>query len=84
MGKLRIFRRPVIAPADHVLALHALAAMCPNCASGRAARGLVFSDTFWLNAWYTLLPFLVVALVVRWVVRRVDQGAGEDDPVEIE
>lgn len=44
----------------------------------------MFSDTFWLNAWYTLLPFLVIALVVRWVVRRVDQGGGEDDPVDIE
>jgi hypothetical protein len=67
-----------------VIVLHFLATMCPNCASGRAARGLVFSDTFWPNAWYTLLPFLVAVLVVRWVVRRVDQGAGEDDPVDIE
>jgi hypothetical protein len=46
---------------------------CPDCATARAARDLVFSDGFWVNSWYAVLPFVVAVLVVRWIVRRVDQ-----------
>jgi hypothetical protein len=47
---------------------------CPDCATARAARDLVFSDSFWVNSWYALLPFVVTIFVVRWILRRVDQG----------
>lgn len=33
----------------------------------------MFSDSLWTNTWYALLPFVVVVLVVRSSVRRVDQ-----------
>lgn len=51
---------------------------CPSCATARAARDLVFADSFSTNSWYTLLPFVVVVLVVRWSVRRVDQEVRMD------
>src|ERR1041384_4441752 len=64
-----------IAHPGCVTAHEALAAMCPDCAAGGAARALVFSDAFWVHAWYALLPFIVTMVVARWIVRRVDQGA---------
>lgn len=50
------------------------AALCPDCPPAREARNLVFSETFWTNAWYAVLPFLVVAYLVRWFVLRLDRG----------
>lgn len=47
--------------------LGATLARCPDCPIGRQARELVLADGFWWNAGAALLPFLVVALVVRWV-----------------
>jgi hypothetical protein len=35
---------------------------------------MVFSEELWTNAWCALLPFVVVILMVRWFVRRLDQG----------
>lgn len=55
-----------------------LAAACPDCLVGRQARALVFSDAFWTHTWYAVLPFAVVAFLVRWFVRRLDQG-GDDE-----
>jgi hypothetical protein len=46
--------------------------LCPDCAPGRAAREIVFSETFWTNAAYALLPFVIVVLLVRWIVRWLD------------
>ncbi|MDX2089750.1 MAG: hypothetical protein SFX73_17980 [Kofleriaceae bacterium] len=51
---------------------------CPSCPAGRAARLLVFSDAFWVNAWFALLPFVVCGLVVRAVVRRLNRGEAND------
>ena len=48
--------------------------LCPDCPPVREARALVFSETFWVTAWYALLPFVVVGLVVRVFVRSLDQG----------
>jgi hypothetical protein len=48
--------------------------ICPDCPVGREARSLVFSEDLWTNAWYAVLPFVVVILMVRWFVRRLDQG----------
>jgi hypothetical protein len=68
-----------LAPPAVVLGLHTAALLaCPDCPVGREARSLVFSEAFWVNAWYALLPFLVVALAVRWFVRRLDQGARDE------
>ncbi len=39
---------------------------------------LVFSDDFVTHAWYALLPFAVVAMIIVWVLRRVD-GAAHDE-----
>jgi hypothetical protein len=49
---------------------------CPDCPFGRDARDLVFSDGFWINASYTILPFIIVLLVVRAIVRRIDKEDG--------
>jgi len=54
------------------------AAACPDCPPARAARALVFSHGFWTTAWYVLLPFAVVLLAARWIVRRVDREAHDD------
>lgn len=51
---------------------------CPDCATVQAARDLVFSDSFWTHGWYAILPFAITVLVVRWIVRRVDQGASHE------
>ncbi len=47
--------------------------LCPECPPVREARALVFSEAFWVSAWYALLPFVVVGLVVRVFVRSLDQ-----------
>lgn len=58
-----------------------LEAACPDCPPVRAARALVWSETFGANAWYALLPFVVFGVIVHQVVRRVDRGAaGDDEP----
>lgn len=54
-----------------------LAASCPACLSARAARDLVFSEAFGANAWYALLPFILIGAVVQGVVRRLDPEAVE-------
>src|SRR5512144_2786296 len=54
---------------------------CPNCATARAARDLVFADRFWTNSWYALLPFVVIVLVSRSSVRRVDQELQMDKSI---
>jgi hypothetical protein len=46
---------------------------CPDCAAGRAARSLVISDAFWFRLWCVVLPFVVTALVVRAILRRIDR-----------
>ncbi len=46
--------------------------LCPDCPPSRAAREIAFSETFWTNAAYALLPFVIVVLLVHWIVRRVD------------
>lgn len=45
---------------------------CPDCAVGRAARSLVISDAFVLHLVFVGLPFLVLAMVVRAIARRLD------------
>jgi hypothetical protein len=55
-----------------------LASACPSCPVGREARDLVFSDAFWMNAGVALLPFVIVALAVRWFTRRLDRGDAEE------
>jgi uncharacterized membrane protein len=54
--------------------LLALWGMCPNCEAGRTARDLVVSNEFWPHVLQVLLPFVVVALVIRTASRHVDQG----------
>lgn len=39
----------------------------------------MLSDTFFVNIWYALLPFLVVALAIHWFVGRVDPRDRYDD-----
>jgi hypothetical protein len=45
---------------------------CPSCEAGRAARGMVLSNAFWLYLWAIALPFVVVVLLGRAVLRRID------------
>jgi hypothetical protein len=52
--------------------------LCPECPPVREARALVFSEAFWVTAWYALLPFVVVGLVVRVFVRSLDQEIEHD------
>jgi hypothetical protein len=47
---------------------------CPSCPPALEARTLVFSEAFWVNASYALLPFVVVGVVVHRFVRRIDRG----------
>jgi hypothetical protein len=47
--------------------------LCPDCPPVREARALVFSEAFWVNVWYVLLPFAVVSLVVRVLVQSLDR-----------
>jgi hypothetical protein len=54
-------------------------AFCPSCPTAIEARALVFSDGFWVNAAYAVLPFLVAAFVVHKFVKRLDQGAGHEE-----
>jgi hypothetical protein len=51
---------------------HAFVSLCPSCATALAARDLVFSETFWVNIWYAVLPFAAAGVVVRAFVRRLD------------
>jgi hypothetical protein len=47
---------------------------CPDCPPARTARALVFSESFWLNALFLVLPFLIVLFVGVAVLRRIDRG----------
>jgi hypothetical protein len=46
---------------------------CPRCATARAARELVLADGFWVQLCWTVTPFVIVALIVGAIVRRVDR-----------
>jgi hypothetical protein len=35
---------------------------------------MAFSDGFWIRAWYVVVPFVVVLLMVSWFVRRLERG----------
>jgi hypothetical protein len=48
-------------------------ASCPDCPAARAARSLVFHDGFWAHAWFAILPFALVALVIAVIVQRVSR-----------
>lgn len=54
----------------HLLAI----AACPDCPPAREARAQVVADGMWLNALYAVLPFVLVLIVVRWFVGRIDGG----------
>lgn len=60
-------------------ALSALA-MCPACPVALEARSLVFSDAFWLNATYAVLPFAVVGIIIHKFVMYLDAGVRDDGP----
>jgi hypothetical protein len=51
---------------------------CPDCPAAHEARALVLSERFWLNVWFAVLPFVLIAIVVQHVVRRLDRGARDD------
>jgi len=53
-------------------------ALCPSCPPNLEARSLVLSEAFLINAWYAVLPFLVVLIIVHHVVKRLDRGARHD------
>lgn len=52
---------------------------CPSCPPALEARSLVLSETFWVNASYALLPFVLAGLVVHEVVRRLERGVDRHD-----
>ena len=52
---------------------------CPSCPTNIEAKALVFSEAFVTNAWYAMLPFLVVGVVVHKLVKRLDRGIGNDE-----
>lgn len=63
------------------LVLTAASAACPDCPPVRDARALVLGDAFWMNALWTVLPFIAIALVLAWFARLIskfDQGARRD------
>jgi hypothetical protein len=48
---------------------------CPDCATARAARHLVFADdAFWIHVWSVVLPFMISLLLVRAILRRVERA----------
>jgi hypothetical protein len=49
--------------------------ICPDCPPARTARDLVLSESFWLNALYLVLPFVVVLVVAVILLRRLDRGS---------
>jgi hypothetical protein len=50
---------------------------CPDCAAARAARHLLFSDdALWLHLSSVVLPFVIVLLAVRAILRRVERADG--------
>ena len=51
---------------------------CPYCPPVAAARDLVMSDGFWLNAGYALLPFAIAIITVAVIARQLD-GEDHDD-----
>jgi uncharacterized membrane protein len=56
-----------------------LATACPDCPAVRAARALVWSEPFGANAWYALLPFVLLGVIVHQIIRRIDRAASGDD-----
>jgi hypothetical protein len=53
-----------------------LAAACPSCPVGRAAREQVCEDGFSMRLLAVILPFLVMGAVSLWVERRADSARG--------
>lgn len=63
------------------LVLTAASAFCPDCPPVRDARALVLGDAFLTNVVWSVLPFVVIALVLAWFARqlaKIDQGARRD------
>jgi hypothetical protein len=56
-----------------MVAIAAPAAACPDCAIGKQARTLAWSDGFAQNLIASVLPFLFVAVIAFWV-DRTDQS----------
>jgi hypothetical protein len=54
-----------------------LAAACPSCPVGRAARQQVCEDGFSLRLLAVVLPFLVMGAVSVWVERAADRARGD-------
>jgi hypothetical protein len=53
---------------------------CPDCATARAARHLVFGDdALWLHVWSIALPFVIALLLVRTILRRVEHAERESE-----
>jgi hypothetical protein len=52
---------------------------CPDCPPGNIARALVLSEAFWVNFWYTILPFILVGLMVYHLVQHLDRNDRNDD-----
>lgn len=52
-----------------LLATPAAASACPDCATARAARALVFDEDFGRNLLTAFAPFLVVGLVTATAYR---------------
>lgn len=69
---------PLQSTARMVNALSVLA-FCPSCPTAVEARALVFSEGFWVNAVYAVLPYVVIGFVVHKFVKRLDQGAGHEE-----
>lgn len=63
-------------PGPAAPALHPIVCVfCPDCPPVRAARELVFGDTFWLKALLMALPFLIVLAVAVAILSRLDRGS---------
>jgi|GEM_PF-3488304 len=50
---------------------------CPDCPTAREARALVLDDQPLLHLAGVLVPFVLVALVVSMLIRRLDRGGRE-------
>jgi hypothetical protein len=65
------------------LTLLAAGALCPDCPPVRAARALVLGEAWWTNLLRVVLPFVVVAIVLALVARRlarIDRGRTRRTP----
>lgn len=50
--------------------------ICPDCSTARAARALVLDHDFAANAWRAALPFVLIAIVIAVILRRVRHHDG--------